>query len=126
MPRADTAMRIQRTPALKYMGASLVGERQLLTPRFPSEDSPFLPAELGEKAVPGCPQPGTCFVVPALYPCSHYASETGLSHAGTPEHPRVLSFPKAHYTPKYNPSGVTRYSPECCCTCVCVPVCVSV
>lgn len=144
MPRADTAMRIQRTPALKYIGESLVGERQLLTPSFLPGNSPFLPAEVGWKGSPWLsPAPcmgshallppqeskhtypkglgeapalsSTCVAAPALYPCSHYALETRLSHAGTLKHPRALSFPKAHYVPKYNPPGVTMYSPEYCC-----------
>lgn len=52
MPRADTAIRIQRTPALKYIGASLVEERQLLTPSFPPGNSPFLPTKVGWKGSP--------------------------------------------------------------------------
>lgn len=70
MPRADTATRIQRTPVLKYMGASLVGEREPVETQhhcsclgtFPSS-----PEKGYGKAAPGRPLSSALGPVPCSY-----------------------------------------------------------
>lgn len=55
MPRADAAMRIQRTPVLKYIGASLAGEREPAESEHRCShpgNGPFLAGEGGWKGSP--------------------------------------------------------------------------
>lgn len=70
MPRADAAMRIQRTPVLKYIGASLVEERDPAKTELCCSRPGTIPSSLekgGGKATPGCPLSPTWGPVP----CSH-------------------------------------------------------
>lgn len=57
MPRADAAVRIQRTPALKYIGASLAGEREPAETEHCCSHPGTVPLSLekgGGKASPDC------------------------------------------------------------------------
>lgn len=138
MPRADAAMRIQRTPVLKYIGASLSGEREPAETKHSCSCS----GTGGGKAAPACPLspawgpvPGSCLEgahthlqglgaapalpricvsgpspvpMPTLCPGESLAR---LSHVRTPKQPEAVpSFPEAHYVPKCKPSGVTTHS----------------
>lgn len=58
MPRADAATRIQRTPVLKYIGASLVEERDPAETEHCCSHLGTVPSSRekgGGKAAPGCP-----------------------------------------------------------------------
>jgi len=132
MPKADAAMRIQRTPVLVYIGVSLGEERE------PAETQhrclhpgtvPSSPEKWGGEAAPGCPLspawrdhtptprprgssalPRTCVSGPSPVPMSTLCpgeSSARLSHAGTSKQPEgVPSFPKHIMVPNANPWGL--------------------
>lgn len=126
--------RIQRTPALKYIGAILGREREPAETKHrcchPGMVPPSLKNQDGKAALSPAwgPIPHSCLkgvlrAAPALLHvyvsgpspvpmprlCPRQSS-VRQSHVGTPKEPEgALSFPKVHYVPKCKAPGVSMY-----------------